>query len=158
MALGVGGVAFRLLYSRCLQRTWRRWERDSVSQAAHLRRKAHASPSGSPRPWQMGALGQDSETEEGVVGKESPVSGDGSVPRSHMGPVLAASVKRRPRGSLSPHWPEGATSGPWPLSRPPITTCLARIWARWGRPSISPRDISRLPSSSDAFWHPVPGH
>ena len=42
----------------------------------------------------MGALGQDSEAEEGVVGKESPVSGDGSVPSSHMGPVLAASVKK----------------------------------------------------------------
>lgn len=93
-----------------------------LSQAAHLRRKAHASPSpGSPR--QMGALGQDSEAEVEAVGKKSPVSGDGSVPSSHTGPVLAASVKRRPRGSLSPHWPEGVTPGPRPLSRPPMTRC-----------------------------------
>ena len=49
----------------------------------------------------MGALGQDSEAEKGVVGKESPVLGDGSVPSSYAGPVLAISVKRRPRGSLS---------------------------------------------------------
>ena len=68
-------------------------------------------------------LGRDSEAEEGEVGKVRTVSGDGNAFNTPAGSALAAPVKRGPWGSLSPHWPEGATSRPRPAPRPPVTTC-----------------------------------
>lgn len=68
-------------------------------------------------------LGRNSEAEEGEVGKVSPVSGDCNALNPRAGPALAAPVKRGPWGSLSPHWPEGATSRPRPAPRPPVTAC-----------------------------------
>lgn len=80
-------------------------------------------------------LGRDSEAEE-EVGKERPVSREGSHPRPLRGPALAVSVNHR-QGPWVPSHPsgsQGASSGPKPAPLLSVTTCSAKTSkAEWAQ-------------------------
>lgn len=117
MALGVGGLS--TLYSVSPEDMAPMGARTPEPGRSPRGAAAHASPQ--VRLRQMGALGQDSEAEVEAVGEEEPGFGDGSVPSSHTGPVLAGLVKRRSPGFLShPTGPRAAT----PLGQGPFLGLL----------------------------------